>query len=321
MKLKIMVLSGLIAVATNVFANITVSDVQVFSGYPWTEVVVGYTITGTDTEMDAEADVIQLTAMDKSANKTYTARSMTGAVRTEGWHVCRWNAASEGAKFSSSNVVFSVSIVRLGVRLWADGPFWAECNVGATSPEESGYYFMWGDTVGCKRNESNDGWVSVANEASISFKSDYCPTYEKNDLELKSAGYIDSTGNLVAEYDAATKHLGPRWRMPTEAEWGALISNCITTWTSYNGVSGLLVTGKGAYAAKSIFLPAAGNGVDSDLRALGWWGVYRSSTHGSDAPQLSWKMDFTSEWVNLDYWGGFPRYSGLSVRPVRAFAQ
>ena len=29
------------------FADITVSDVKVFSGYPWKEVVVGYTITGT----------------------------------------------------------------------------------------------------------------------------------------------------------------------------------------------------------------------------------------------------------------------------------
>lgn len=191
MKLKIMVLSSLIVAATNVFAAITVSDVQVFSGYPWTEVVVGYTITGTDTEMDAEADVIQLTAMDKSANKTYTARSMTGAVLTEGWHVCRWNAASEGAKFSSSNVVFSVSIVRLGVRLWADGPFWAECNVGATSPEESGYYFWWGDTVGCKRNASNDGWVSAADGSSFSFKEGNCSTCGKSNSQLKLAGCID----------------------------------------------------------------------------------------------------------------------------------
>lgn len=323
MKLKIMVLSGLIAVATNVFATITVSDVQVFSGYPWKEVVVGYIITGTDTEMDAEADVIQLAATDKLANKTYSARSLTGAVLTEGRHVCRWNAASEGAKFSSSNVVFSVSIVRLGVRLWTDGPFWAECNVGATSPEESGYYFMWGDTVGCKRNASNDGWVSVTNGASISFKPDYCPTYEKTSSELKSAGYIDSTGNLVAEYDAANKQLGPQWRMPTDAEWSALISNCTTTWTTYNGALGLLVTGKGTYAAKSIFLPAAGRGQDSHLELPDWWGVYWSSTHGSDALKLSWSIEFTSEFgVRLvGNNGGNACHLGLSVRPVRGFAQ
>ena len=112
-------------------AEIKVLDVEVFSGHPWKEVVVGYTITGTDTEIDADLDVIQLEATDKSANKTYRAWSLTGAMLTEGRHVLRWDAASDGAKFSSSNVVFFVSIVHPGVRLWEDGPYWAECNVGA----------------------------------------------------------------------------------------------------------------------------------------------------------------------------------------------
>ena len=165
--MKNIILAVGVFVVTNVLANVTVSDIQVFSGYPWREVVVGYTITGTDTEMDADLDVIQLVATDKSANKTYTARSLTGAVLTEGRHVLRWDAASEGAKFSSPNVVFSVSIVRPGTRLWADGPYWAECNVGATKPEECGYYFWWGDTVGYKRNASNNGWISVKDSTSF----------------------------------------------------------------------------------------------------------------------------------------------------------
>ncbi len=38
-----------------------------------------------------------------------------------------------------------------GVQLWVNGPYWAECNVGAITPEEYGYYFWWGDTVGYKR--------------------------------------------------------------------------------------------------------------------------------------------------------------------------
>ena len=41
-----------------------------------------------------------------------------------------------------------------GVQLWENGPYWAECNVGATKPEEYGYYFWWGDTVGYARNDS-----------------------------------------------------------------------------------------------------------------------------------------------------------------------
>ena len=44
--------------------------------------------------------------------------------------------------------------------------------------------------------------------------------------------------------------------MPTDAEFAALLDNCTTEWITTNGVSGRLVTGKGAYADKSIFLPA-----------------------------------------------------------------
>ena len=37
------------------------------------------------------------------------------------------------------------------VQLWAGGPYWATTNIGAEKPEEYGYYFWWGDTVGYKR--------------------------------------------------------------------------------------------------------------------------------------------------------------------------
>lgn len=43
-------LSVVFTVVVNAFADITVSDVKVFSGYPWKEVMVGYTITGTAAE-------------------------------------------------------------------------------------------------------------------------------------------------------------------------------------------------------------------------------------------------------------------------------
>ena len=299
-----------------VLADITVSDVKVFSGYPWREVVIGYTITGTDTGTDAKVDVVQLTATDKSANKTYTSQSLTGAVLTEGRHVLRWSAAAEGVKFSSENVVFSVSIVRPGVQLWENGPYWAECNVGAMKPEEYGYYFLWGDTVGYKRNSANNGWVSVKDGSSFSFSSGNCPTYGKDNSQLQSAGYIDATRTLVAKYDAATAHLGAPWRMPTYAELSALINNCDTEWTSRNGVSGCLVKGRGAYASKSIFLPAAGHGLDSLLNGLGSYGCYWSST--PDSVSAPGGLGVNAKDVYKFWCDGF---RGQSVRPVRGFAQ
>ncbi len=69
----------------------------------------------------------------------------------------------------------------VGVQLWSGGPYFAECNVGATKPEESGYYFWWGDTVGYKRN--GNSWDAVdGSKTGFTFWASYyygsyCPTY------------------------------------------------------------------------------------------------------------------------------------------------
>ena len=102
--------------------------------------------------------------------------------------------------------------------------------------------------------------------------------------------------------------------MPTDAEFSALISNCTTTWITTNGVSGRLVTGKGAYANRSIFLPAAGCGDDSSLGYAGSYGGYWSSTPNSGNSNCAWELDFGSSSFCRNYSG---RYYGQSVRPVR----
>jgi uncharacterized protein (TIGR02145 family) len=140
----------------------------------------------------------------------------------------------------------------------------------------------------------------------------------KDNAALLSAGYIDSTGNLVPKYGAATAHLGSPWRMPTRSEFQDLINKCTTTWTTKNGVYGRLVTGKGAYSDKSIFLPAAGYGVDSSLYYAGSFGRYWSSTPNSGSLYDAWYLSFD--------WGDFresdySRYYGQSVRPLREFAK
>ena len=212
-----------------------------------------------------------------------------------------------------------------GVQLWEGGPYWAECNVGASAPEESGYYFWWGDTVGYTRSGGTLGlfglytsvtWVSSTGEQMGSSPFDYesCPTYDKENAELLSAGYIDSTGNLVAAHDAATAHLGAPWRMPTSAEIEALVSNCTTTWITTNGVNGRLVTGQGAYANRSIFLPAAGYGSGSSFYDPGSQGDAWASTPNSDFSYNAWRLYFNSSNFRQ---GDYSRYLGQPVRPVR----
>ena len=190
-----------------------------------------------------------------------------------------------------------------GVQLWENGPYWAECNIGASKPEESGYYFWWGDTVGHKRNAAKNGWVSVKDGSSFSFSADNCPTYDKDKVQLQAAGYIDAAGNLTPAHDATTAHLGAPWRMPTDADFTALIKNCDTEWTTRNGVAGRLVKGRGACSSKSIFLPAAG---------------YWSSTPRSDYSSHAWGFCSRS---GKSYYGSYIRYGGRSVRPVRGPVQ
>ena len=319
--MKSLLLSSLLLAATAAMAesDCTVKVTKFHQSYPYSgKATVEYTVGGT-LPANAVAEII-LNTDDASA--TFVQSNIVAGANS---HVIDF-AASFGGALLLTNASFVVTITEGqggsggelgGVQLWENGPYWAECNVGAATPEESGYYFWWGDTVGYRRE--NDAWVAADGSSSdFSFSDSNAPTYDKDPTTLLAEGYIDSTGNLVAAHDAATAHLGAPWRMPTDAEFSALLDNCTTTWTTQNGVYGRLVTGKGAYADKSIFLPAAGIGDDSYLGVLGSYGLYWSSTPDSDNSDYAWGLYFGSGYV-----GRYDddRYYGQSVRPVRGFAQ
>ena len=174
---------------------------------------------------------------------------------------------------------------------------WATCNVGASSPEEYGNYYAWGETQpapGFNYIESN------------------CATYGLSISELQSQGYIDNEGNLTSSHDAATANWGGSWRMPTKAEQQELRDNCTWIWTAQNGVNGYKVTGPNG---SCIFLPAAGYRYGSSLYLDGGLGNYWSSTPDDDAYDNSayYLYFFTgSEYVG---WDGI-RHVGLTVRPL-----
>ncbi len=291
---------------------------------------------------NANGGTVSPSSQSYAANGTYNSLptpTCTGYTFT-GWYT----EAAGGTQVTSSSLVPASGITLYahwtandpgtegpgGVQLWENGPYWAECNVGATKPEEYGYYFWWGDTVGYTRSGgtwtedyyySGVTWVSSTGQpmSSSPFMDSSCPTWCKDNAALLSAGYIDSTGNLVAAHDAATAHLGAPWRMPTSDEIQALVDNCTTTWITTNGVSGRLVTGKGNYANRSIFLPAAGSGDYSGLVDPGSYGFYWFSTPYSGDSYLAWYLSFESGSFSRYYDIG--RYRGKSVRPVRGFAE
>ncbi len=204
------------------------------------------------------------------------------------------------------------------VQLWKDGPYWAEMNVGANEPWESGLYFWWGDTVGYKWK--NNAWAaSDGSTSDFSFEEGNAPTYGKDHDTLQSEGWItddDSSYVLAPAHDAARAHWGGDWRMPTYYELAELRVSCDWTWTTTNGVSGYVVRGQGEYSAASIFLPAAGSGSLTDRQDAGRKGNYWSSLPAnyslSDANDLGFD---SSGYISIYYYN---RYYGHSVRPVQS---
>lgn len=332
--MKISCLFAVALAAVNLLAAKPVAtSVTARQRYPWNgKVDIVVTFSGASNDVAEAACVFAATNSATKAALAMAHVTDAGTISGSGATWTRryvWDAAADLGEVKIADVVLAAEAATPlgGVQLWEGGPYWAECNVGATKPEEYGYYFWWGDTVGYAREGgtwtsdyyySGVTWVSStgARMGSSPFSGSSCPTYNKTTAQLQSAGYIDVTGNLVAKYDAATAHLGAPWRMPTADEFDALVSNCTTAWTTRNGVYGRLVTGKGAFSTKSTFLPAAGYGSDSDLNDPGSYGDYWSSTPYSDNSYYAW-------YFNSDYFdrNDYYRSRGFPVRPLRGFAK
>lgn len=306
-----------------VFAAPTITGVTAQQRYPWNgKVDISYTVS--ESIPETYKTTLKVTAIDKVANKTYTATKIIGdSSFSAGTHKIVWDMSEQGITIKSASVEFNVScdFEYVGVQLWEAGPYWAECNVGATTPEEYGYYFCWSGTKGYKRVGSK--WVSLDNsETDHSFYSSYCPTfYFYSTSEFEAAGYIDAAGNLPAAHDAATACLGPSWRMPTMAECSDLVKNCDVKVSARNGVPGWLVVGRSAYASRSIFIPGAGYGLN---KGLNYADSVISTSCMSSTPMIAhathgaYMLHFTSQGVTLN---SYDRSYGNSVRPVRVFVK
>ena len=317
---------GLVAVAD---PGVTVNEVT--ENGTWSKVDVKYTLSGVDASASYKV-AFDVTADGATAGVTNDAAklestSYTQTIDTKDLFGTAKRDAKAKVKVSLIPGFTPDVPVPDAVQLWADGPYFATFNVGASKPEEYGYYFWWGDTVGYKRSGSS--WVSVKDGSSFSFSSSNSKivTYDKSIAELYSAGYIDansSSGKLKPAYDAARAHLGAPWRMMTKDELDKLVSTdyCQREWvTKYKGVTvnGYVVKGKAgsAYANNEVFFPAAGYGSGSSLYNSGSDGRYWSSTPRSNSCS-AWGLYFGSSDFYAYY---YSRYYGFPVRPVRGFAE
>lgn len=133
-----------------------------------------------------------------------------------------------------------VGYVDLGL---PSGNLWAECNLGASSPEAYGDYYAWGE-VEPKQEYTypNHKW------------------YKEGAPSLGFTKYNNEDGKLTLEDedDAVIQKLGNGWRTPTLADFRELTNQKYTTIkkTTLNGVAGYQITSK--KNGKSIFIPFAG---------------------------------------------------------------
>jgi len=202
-----------------------------------------------------------------------------------------------------------------------NGLKWANMNVGAESETDYGDYFAWGETMpyyqeGYAQESPCAHWISGKsgyNWASYSLCNGTNTTMIKYCI-ASNYGYVDNKTVLERTHDAASANWGGGWRTPTDAEWTWLRENCTWTWTTQDGVNGMLVTSKIAgYTDNTIFLPAAGYRENTDLCNEGSRGYFWSSSLSEDYSNSARVVYFHSDGVKRS---NDSRDDGLSVRPV-----
>jgi hypothetical protein len=171
---------------------------------------------------------------------------------------------------------------------------WAEKNVGANRPEDDGLYFSWGNVDGHTATDGYDFGNSI-------------------DGPYASTPGAALEGNIPSNitYDAAMHNMGAPCRMPTVSEFQELNANCISEWTTQNGVNGSRFTSR--INGNSIFFPAAGNRSGVSLGNRGSVGYYWSSSRYAAA--YGYNVLFTASGVSPASYSS--RFYGFSVRAVQ----
>lgn len=179
---------------------------------------------------------------------------------------------------------------------------WAPFNVGASSPEESGNYYAWGD-VQVRDTVSWEKYIWGKLGA----------------IQMKKYSSKDGLTVLENEDDVARVKWGKGWRMPTREEFQELIDEC--EWArSYvetgEGDDKEIIHGYTVTAPNgvSIFLPAAGYQNGDKIYGTGYFdlhGYYWSSSLCSEAD--AYALHFSGGRWSCSKQG---RFLGFPIRPV-----
>ena len=175
---------------------------------------------------------------------------------------------------------------------------WATFNVGATSPEDYGDYFAWGET----EPKETYSWATYK----------WCDGTSSNITKYNTA---DGKTILEPADDAAQVHWGGNWRMPTKDEMQELFTRCTWKEENQNGINGYNVIGPNG---NSIFVPMAG-WYNEDLFGEGVQGnstYYWTSTLSPSKELNAYDLVFNDVSGYNDGISANTRRCGFTIRPV-----
>lgn len=218
------------------------------------------------------------------------------------------------------------------------GNLWATCNVGASSPEEIGLYFAWGDTQGYTaeqvgtaegKKSFNADWsdykfsgerfnsgISLYGGPTVSANSQfnkYC-----NNISFGYNDFIDNKLVLDLEDDAAHVSMGGGWSIPSREDYEELLSSTFSIWTELNGVYGIKLINK-SDENKHIFIPNCNGVKNGEILPISQYDTYLrcNSVMENDCRESIGFYCYNSSFVKFTEAGvGYSRYMGYPVRGV-----
>lgn len=190
-----------------------------------------------------------------------------------------------------TNTPFGLESIELGL---PSGTKWANMNIGASTQEEFGHHFAWGEL----NEKDNYTWDTYAH-------------YDKSNGLCQNIGICISGTN----YDVAHVKWGGGWQMPTKDQVEELLKCCESMRFSLRGIEGCFFKGPNG---KGIFLPAAGDLMGTGKGSRGNYGYYWTGT-----PNIAPRIAYDNYGAyGIDLWKFNPdcninnRNVGCSVRPV-----
>lgn len=183
---------------------------------------------------------------------------------------------------------------------------WATCNVGASTPEDYGSFYAWGETKTKQSFTAKNYVFRTGGTWAENIKlSKYNTDPEK--------GPVDGKVRLASSDDAASVNWGGRWRTPTKDEVEELFSRCSWVKTELNGVPGFRVTGLNG---NSIFLPATGLMSENKIIGQGERACIWSSSLVADGAYPSAAAFCLIVYNSKNRQNDMDRHNGMMIRPV-----